>query len=335
MPGRIRSALAAASLIAGAALVPCFAAQPQSAGAAGYPAKPIRFLVGNAPGGGIDITARAVGQKLTERWGKSVVVDNRPGASGMIALDVTTQAAPDGYTLLVTSGSLIASAGAQKKLAYDVRKAFVPVTQLTSLVYMLLVNANLPVASVKDLVAHGRAKPGALAFGSSGVGGIGHLAGELFANKAGIKVVHVPYKGGGLVLADLISGQIQFGFTSTIAGMPHVRGGRLKGLGVTGLKRATAFPELPTIDESGLPGFELVNWYGLFGPAGTPQAIVGALHGEIRAALRTPEVQSAFAKDGAEATASAAPAAFATLLAREIENWSRFITMPGFAESLR
>ncbi len=310
-------------------------AQPEPGRPGGYPVKPIRLLVGNAPGGGIDITARAVGQKLSERWGRSVVVDNRPGASGLIAMEVAAQAVPDGYTLLVTSGSLIASAGVQNKVRFDVRKAYAPITQLTTVAYMLMVTASLPVNTVTELIAYAKARPDALSYGSSGIGGAGHLAGELFCSLAGVKIVHVPYKGGGLVLADMIGGQVQMGFTATISGMPHVRSGKLKALGVTSLKRARAFPEVPTISEAGVPGFDLVNWYGIFAPAATPPAIIAALHREIAQSLNTPEVQAAFAKDGADATPSATPQQFGVLLAREIDNWRRLVKLPGFAESLR
>ncbi|MEQ1776131.1 MAG: tripartite tricarboxylate transporter substrate binding protein [Burkholderiales bacterium] len=310
-------------------------AQAQSERPGGYPVKPIRFLVGNAPGGGIDITARAVGQKLTERWGRSVVVDNRPGASGIIAMEVAAQAVPDGYTLLVISGSLIASAGVQKKVAFDVRRAYAPVTQFTTVAYMLMINAGLPPNNVKEFIAYAKARPDALSYGSSGVGGAGHLAGALFCDMAGVKITHVPYKGGGLVLADMIGGQVQMGFTATLSGMPHVRGGKLKALGITSLKRSAAFPEVPTIAEAGVPGFELINWYGLFAPAATPRPVIAALHREIARNLGAPEVQNAFAKDGAEATPSATPDAFADLLAQELKIWERFVKLPGFAENLR
>jgi tripartite-type tricarboxylate transporter receptor subunit TctC len=310
-------------------------AHAQSERPGGYPAKPIRFLVGNAPGGGIDITARAVGQKLTERWGRSVVVDNRPGASGIIAMDLTAQAVPDGYTLLVISGSLIASAAVQKKVSVDVRRAYAPVTQFTTVAYMLMINAGLAPNNVKEFIAYAKARPDALSYGSSGVGGAGHLAGALFCDMAGVKITHVPYKGGGLVLADMIGGQIQMGFTATISGMPHVRAGKLKALGITSLKRAAAFPDVPTLHEAGVPGFELINWYGLFAPGATPRPIVAALHGEIARNLGAPDVQNAFAKDGAEATPSASPDAFAALLAQELKIWERFVKLPGFAENLR
>jgi tripartite-type tricarboxylate transporter receptor subunit TctC len=321
-------------LLAAGIAVPAYA-QQKSDPVGSYPARTVRVLVGNAPGGGIDITARVVSQKLTERLGRSFVVDNRPGASGVIAMDLTAKAPPDGHVLLVTSGSLIGSAGAQKKVGYDVRTAFAPVSQLTSLCYMLLINPALPVKSVKDLVALAKRKPGELNYGSSGVGGAGHLAGELFASSAGIKMVHVPYKGGGLVLADMIVGQIQLGFTSTISGMPHVRSGKLKALAVTSPKRSQALPEFPTVSESGVPGFELVNWYGLFAPAGTPATIVSALHQNVSQILGMKDIESAFAKDGADAAPSASPADFVTVLAKEVARWDKIVRLPAFAEHLR
>jgi tripartite-type tricarboxylate transporter receptor subunit TctC len=306
-----------------------------AAGAQGYPEKPIRLLVGNAPGGGIDITARAVGQKLTEKWGRSVVVDNRPGASGLIAMEVAAQSAADGYTLLVISGSLIASAGVQKKVSFDVRKAYVPISQLTTVAYMLMVNAAVPANTVREFIAYAKARPNALSYGSSGVGGAGHLAGALFCHLAGVDIVHVPYKGGGLVLSDMISGQVQMGFTATISGMPHVRSGKLKVLGMTSAKRVQSFPDVPTIAEAGVPGFELINWYGIFAPAKAPVAVINALHGEISRSLSAPEVQAAFAKDGAEATPSASPQQFRELLEREFANWQKLVKLPGFAENLK
>jgi len=310
-------------------------AQPKPDAAAGFPAKPVRMLVGNAPGGGIDLTGRAVAQKLTERWGRSFVVDNRPGGTGLIAIDLTGNANPDGYTLLVTSGSLISSATVQKKLPFDPRQGLAPITQLATLSYVLMVNPGLPAKTVKELIDYGKAKPNALHFGSSGVGGIGHLAGELFAHNAGVKMVHVPYKGGGPVLVDMISGQIELGFTATISGMPHVRAGRLRALAVSSPKRTKAFPDIPTVAESGLAGYELVNWYGTFAPAKVPPAILVALHREIAGAVQTPEMQSMFDRDGAEATASASPAEFRKVFEAEVGKWERYVKLPGFAESLR
>jgi tripartite-type tricarboxylate transporter receptor subunit TctC len=276
-----------------------------------------------------------VAQKLGESFGRTVVVDNRAGGAGLIAIDLAAHAAPDGYTLLVTSGSLIGSATAQKKLSYDTRKALVPVTQLTTLYYMLLINPAVPANTVRELVAYGKAKPNALMYGSSGIGGAGHLAGELFSSMAGIRTVHVPYKGGGQVLVDMIGGQVQMGFTATISAMPHVRSGKLKALGITSARRAQAFPDIPTIAEAGLPGFELINWYGVFAPAGTPHPVVALLHREIGRALVSAEVQAMFAKDGADATGSASPPEFGRLFDKEVAMWEKIIKMPSFAESLR
>ena len=323
--------LAAIAAIAAWGVAPVLAQQPAETG---YPARTVRILVGNAPGGGIDITARVVAQKLTERLNRSFVVDNRPGASGIIAMEVAAKSPPDGYTLLVTSGSLISSANAQKKVTYDVRTAYAPVSQLASLYYMLLVTPSLPARSVKDLVALAKRRPGELNYGSSGIGGAGHLAAELFARTAGVKLVHIPYKGGGLVLTDLIVGQIQLGFTATISAMPHVRSRKLRALAVTSPHRSKSLPEFPTVMESGVP-FELVNWYGLFAPAGTPPAVVTLLHQNVVQALASPDIESMLARDGAEAAPSPTPAQFGAVLAKEVDRWNKIVLLPGFAEALR
>ena len=310
-------------------------AQPRPDVATGYPVRPVRLLVGNAPGGGIDLTARAVGQRLTDRWGRPFVVDNRPGGAGLIGIDLAANAAPDGYTLLVVPGSLVSSAAAQKKLPYDLRKALAPVTQLASVSYLLMVSPAVPARSVKELIAYGADRPNMLNFGSSGVGGIGHLAGELFAWKAGLKIVHVPYKGAGPVLIDMIGGRIQLGFTATISGMPHVRAGKLRALGVSSARRAPSLPEIPAIAETGLPGFDLVNWYGLFAPGATPPAVVAALHRETAVVLEEKDVQAMFAKDGADAESSPSPDTFRRLFANEVVKWEGYIKLPGFAEALK
>ncbi len=300
-----------------------------------YPAKPIRILVGNAPGGGVDIVGRAVAQKLTARWGRPVVVDNRAGASGIVAMDLTAQANADGYTLLAIPGSMIASAGVQKKVAYDVRTAYAPVTQLATLVYLMSVTASVPASTVQQFVAYAKARPDTLSYASSGVGGLGHLASALFCEATGIRMIHVPYKGSGPALADLIAGQVQMGITASLSGMPHVRSGKLKALGMTGPKRAQAFPEVPTIAEAGVPGFELVNWYGLFAPAATPREVLVLLQREIARNLGAPDIQQALAKDGAEAAPSASPEALGALLAKEVQAWQQHVKLRGFAEQLQ
>jgi tripartite-type tricarboxylate transporter receptor subunit TctC len=332
---RAKQVLFPAILIAVTSLPALAIAQQKSTKEPQFPTRPVRFLVGNAPGGGIDITARAVAQKLTEKWGQQVVVDNRPGASGAIAMDLTARATPDGHTMLVTAGSLIASAMVRSHVKFDVRTAYAPVTQLTSLYYLLLVNASLPAKSVSELLALGKKKPGSLNYGSSGVGGAGHLAGALFSHLSGVPMTHVPYKGGGLVLADLITGQIQLGFTSTISGMPHVRSGRLRALAVTSDKRGKTFPELPTLAEAGVPGFKLVNWYGLFAPAGTPKGVVQLVHRYVTQDLNSAAVQAMFERDGAQAAPSDTPTDFAQLLSAEVAAWQKYVTMPGFSEGIK
>ena len=331
VPSGLRTALVVFGMLVCAAAD----AQPDASLPRGYPSKPIRLLVGNAPGGGIDIVARSVGQKLSERWGRPVVVDNRAGAAGIIALEVAAQAPPDGYTFLVISGSLIASAGAQQKVRFDVRKAYTPITQIATVAYVLMINAGLPPSSVTEFIAYAKLKPNALSYGSSGIGGAGHLAGALFCEMAGVNLIHVPYKGAGPALADLVAGQFHVGFSATISGMPHVRAGKLKALGVTSLKRTQAFPDVPTIAEAGVPDFQLINWYGLFAPAGIPRPIAMAMHRAMDKMLGAPDVQASFAKDGAESAPSASPEAFAELLAKEVKRWEALVKLPGFADTLR
>lgn len=301
----------------------------------GYPEKPIRLLVGNAPGGGSDITARTVAQKLSETLGRSVIVDNRPGAAGIIAMNLAAQATPDGYTLLLVAGSDLAGAMVQKKLSYDVRTAYAPISQLTSQYYLLLVTPPLPVNSVQDLIAYAKSKPGALSFGSAGVGSTGHAGLELLKSTAGVDIVHVPYKGIGPALIDMMSGQLHLAFASTISGAPHVKSGRLRALAVTSLRRAQAFPELPTVSEAGVSGFDMTNWYGIFGPAGTPRAVVLALHREIGRALASPDIRARFASSGAEAAPSGSPVEFGNALSKEVDRWGKIMKIPAFAESLR
>jgi tripartite-type tricarboxylate transporter receptor subunit TctC len=300
-----------------------------------YPVKPVRILVGNPPGGGTDITARALAQKLADQWARPVVVDNRPGAAGLIAMELLPQAPADGYTILVVPGSLLASAAAQKKLSFDARGAFAAVSQINALAYMMMINAALPANTLREFIALAKARPNTMSYGSSGIGGMGHLSGALFCQLAGVELVHVPYKGSAPALADMIAGQVQMGVTATISGMPHVRTGRLKVLGVTSAKRVQAFAEVPTLAEAGVPGFDLVNWYGVFAPAKTPGAVIAVLHAEIVRALSAPEVQAVFARDGAEAAPSASPRQFAAQFEHELETWQRYVRLPGFAETLK
>lgn len=311
---------------AAVAVVTCFAtityAQQKPELPGGYPSRPIRVLVGSSAGGGVDIITRAVAQKMTEHWGRSVVVDNRTGGGGVIAVELLAQAAPDGYTLY-GGGSQVVTATPLKKIPFDTRKVLAPVAQMTTSSYLFVVPAALPVTSVKELIAYSKTKP--ISYGSAGMGSSTHLGTELFKFMSGMDMVHIPYKGNGQALNDLISGQIQTQFTSTISGAPHMKSGRLRAIAVTSLKRLQAFPELPTVSESGVPGFEMDNFYGIYAPAGMPPAILAALNKEVTQITNSPEMKQKVAADGAEVAPPASPAAFKDKFAKQIDMWEKFM----------
>src|SRR5262249_21233249 len=261
-----------------------------------YPQRPIRILIGIAPGGGLDALTRVAAQKLSERLGQTAVVDNRPGGGTVIAMDLVQQAAPDGYTLLCASETLMLN-GVLKRSRYDVRKAFVPIVHLTIQPYLMVVNPSLPVASVKELIAHAKARPGALSYGTPGVGTTLHIGWERFMAMSGIEIVHVPYKGGAPAVVDVMSGQIQMTITTTITAGPHMKTGKLKALAFTGPRRVQAYPDLPTVAESGLPGFELTNSYGFYAPAGTPAVIVHKINATMIEVMSSPETRKILAAD--------------------------------------
>ncbi len=295
--------------------------KPQLPGS--YPNKPIRILLPSTPGGGGDTSARAVMQKLSERWGSSFVMDNRPGAVGAIAIDLAAKATPDGYTLLVGSGNPFMHAALVTK-SYDIQKIFAPISQFTSQPYVLAVNLSLPVNSVKELIAYAKSKPGALNYGSSGMGGAAHLGMELFKSMAGVDMVHIPYKGISLGIIDLLGGHVQLLLGSTISVMSLVKSGKLKAIAVTSLNRSRLLPDLPTISEAGLSGFDVTNWYGLVTPAGTPPAIVLALNREITQVLDLPDIRGKFAADGAE-PAPGSPEQFSDTITKELHKWAKLI----------
>ena len=299
-------------------------AQTKPAGLPGnYPNKPIRVIVPASPGGGTDIVSRIVGQRLAERWGTAVVIENRGSAvGGILGMDVAAKATPDGYTLLAVSASAVLNAALVNKTAYDQRTAFVPVIQLTSQPYLLAVTASLPVQSVGDLITLAKSKPGALNFGSAGNGSMSHLGGEMLNMLAGVDIAHIPYKGTGPAITDLLGGQVQLLFAGGISITPQIKGGRLRVLGQTGLKRSRLLPNLPTIIESGLPGFELNGWYGWLAPAGTPPAIVQALNRELQPILRAPEMLEKFAGDGSE-PAPGTSEQLRELFNRDIDKWTK------------
>ena len=304
------------------------AAPAATVSAQNYPSRPIRLIVPFPPGGGTDITARATALRLGESWGQTVVVDNRPGANGTIGVDITAKSAPDGYTITMISSSHAVNVGLYSKLPYDLMRDLTPITQSTTQPYVLVINPSVPARSVKELVALAMAKPGALNYGSSGTGGISHLAGALLGSLTGTNLVHVPYKGGNPAMIDVISGQIQMLFGTLLLNGPHIKAGRLRVLAVTTPQRWPGTPELPTMQEAGVPGFVITQWYGMLAPAKTPQSIVGKLNKEIARLLHQPDMKEKLAADGAEAVGNT-PAQFGAHIRSEIAKYSKLVKQIG------
>ena len=278
--------------------------QPLSAlaqgGPPGYPVKPIRLVVGQAPGGATDVIARLVAPRFGEHLGQSVVVENRTGAAGSIGAAFVAKSPPDGYNLLVISSSYAINPGLYKDLPFDPVRDLAPVTLIAEAPFLLVVHPSMPAQSVKALIALAKAKPGALNFASGGSGSSGQLAGELFKYLAGVDMVHVPYKGAGPALVDVIAGQVHMTFASVLSSLPHVKSGRLRPLGVTSAQRSVAIPQLPTLAEAGVKGYRTTTWYGLLAPANTPAPIVSRLSGEMRKLLESGDVKNRILADGAE-----------------------------------
>ena len=289
-----------------------------------YPARPIRVIIGIAPGGGLDTMTRVAAQRLSERFKQTAVVDNRPGGGTVMATDIVQQATPDGYTLLCASETLMLN-GVLKRVRYDVRTAFVPIVRLTTQPYLLAVNPSVPVSSVKELIAYARARPGALSYGSPGVGTMLHIGWERLTSMAGVNILHVPYKGGAPAVIDVLSGQIQMTITTTITAGSHLKNGKLKGIAVTGPKRVEVYPELPTVAESGLPGYELTNSYGFFAPTGTPRSIIEKINAAVIHVMHLAETRKVLAADGAEAAPAATPEEFKTKFARDYADLEKTI----------
>ena len=300
----------------------------QAATAQDYPTKPIRLIVPFAPGGGTDITARAVAQKLGESWGQTVVPDNRPGANGTIGVDITAKSAPDGYTITMISSSHAVNVGLYTKLPYDLLRDLAPVTQATSQPYVMVIHPSVPAKSVKEFIAYARSKPGGVNYGSSGTGGIAHLGGALLASIAGIEMVHIPYKGGAPSTMDLIAGQIQMQLGTLLLTGPHIKSGKLRVLAVTTPRRWPGTPELPTMQEAGVPGFAITQWYGMVAPAKTPPAIVNKLSKEISRLLHQPDVKDKLAADGADAVGNT-PAEFGAHIKSEVAKYGKLVKQIG------
>jgi tripartite-type tricarboxylate transporter receptor subunit TctC len=320
-------ALAAALAAGGApAQKPESEAAASTSPASAFPARPIRFICPYVAGGAGDIFSRTIAQKLTEALGQSVVVDNRPGANGGIGTELVARAAPDGYTLLMgNSGPLAVNPVLYKKVPYDPIKDFAPITQGTSYMYVLVVPAALPVASLSEFTALLKAKPGQLTYGSTGIGGGNHLSGELFNLMTGTQSVHVPYTGSAAALAALLGGQLNYMFDTVITSVPHLRAGRLRGIGVTALRRASALPEVPTLDELGLKGFELTQWQAVVAPAGTPKPVVDQLYREVAKALKLPDVVERLATQGGNQLVGNTPEEFAQVIKNDLAKYAKLV----------
>ena len=303
-------------LLSGAA--PCF-------GADAYPNKPVRWVVPFPPGGGTDLISRTLAAKLNEAWGVQVIADNRPGGGGTLGLGIAAKMPADGYTIVLGQASNVAVApGLYAKLAYDPVKDLQPITNVIAAPLVIVSHPSFPARNTKELIAYARAKPGAVTFGSPGNGTIGHLSMELLKTSAKINMLHIPYKGATLAITELIGGQIVLYASSMPPALPLISAGKLKALGVTTAKRLAPLPNVPTIAESGVPGYEAVNWYGVFVPAGAPKDIVAKLHADIVRALKLPDVKERFAGEGGDIIANT-PEEFGAFIRMEIPKWSKVI----------
>ena len=311
-------------LTVGAALALFAALLPAPAPAQDYPAKPIRIIVPFPAAGPVDITMRAIGPRVSESFKQPVVIDNRSGAGGTVGADLVAKSPPDGYTLLACSTGNTINASLVPNLPYDFMRDFAPITMVVIITSILVVNPAVPARSVAELIVLAKAKPGQLSYASTGNGTPTHLAAELFKSMAGVDMVHVPYKGGAPAAVDILAGQVELSFISAPAVMPHVKSGRLRALAVTNAKRSQLLPELPTIAESGLPGYEMEGWHGLCAPARTSKPIIDRLYREFTAALRAPGTSAQLLAGGAEPVGMP-PAPFAVKLRDEIAKWSRIV----------
>ena len=330
-PGLTRSTRAqriAAFLLAAAAV-----AMAANAAAQQYPAGPMRIVVPFAAGGGTDILARLIAQKLSESWGQPVVVENRPGASGTVGTALVAKSPADGHTLLIVPAGYAGNPGLYKKLPYDHTRDLAPVSWLASGPLTLVVHPSLPVKSVKELIVFARARPGEINFGSSGAGTLPHLSAELFNSMSGIRMVHIPYKGAGAAVTDVMAGRVPIYFMNILQSVSLIKAGKLRALGVTTPQRTPIAPDIPSIAEAGLKGYDMTNWYGLLAPAATPREAVIKLNAEVVRMLKLPELTSRLADDGMTVVASS-PERFAEFLARETDKFTKVIEAAGIKGSL-
>ena len=303
-------------------------AHPAAHSQQAYPARAVRLVVPSAPGGGTDITARIMAPKFSEYFGQQVVVENRAGAATMIGGEVVARSAPDGYTLLMGISTLAINAAMYKKVAYDALKDFAPIAQVVTLSNVLVTHPSLPARNVKELVSFAKARPGQINFASAGVGTNPHLSMELFLSLAGLKMMHVPYKGSGQGIVDVIAGHVPVMMPAVPTALVYIKDGRLRPLGVSGAKRSQAAPDIPTIAEAGIAGYEATQWFGILAPAGTPRAIVDRWHRETVRALKDPEVRDRLVADGADPVGST-PEEFAAYLRAETIKWAKVVKAIG------
>ena len=310
------------------AVISCSVLAAPAVLAQAYPAKPIRMIAASSPGSAVDIVARIVAQKLGEQIGQQVIIDNRAGAGGNLGAELAAKAAPDGYTLFMGTPAHAINTGLYRKLNYDLVRDFAPVSQVTSGQYAVVVHPSLPVKTVKELIALARAKPGQLNYASAGSGNATHLAGELFNSAARVKLVHVPYKGSGPAVTDLVGGQVQVMFGNLTAVLPQVKSGRIRALAVTGKTRAAAAPDLPTVIEAGVPGYVVTSWFGVLAPAAIPRELVNRLNADLARTMAAPDVRERLAGEGAEPTVGT-PEQFAAFIKTEIAQWTKVIKEAG------
>jgi len=297
--------------------------------AAGYPERPVRLIVPSTPGGGTDTSTRIITPKLSEILGQQIIVDNRGGASGNIGAEIALRATPDGYTLLATLSSHASNPSVMKSVPYDLERDFAPISRTVTVPNVLLSHPSLPAKTTRELIAFAKARPGQLQFATAGIGTNPHLSMELFLSMAGLKMIVVPYKGVGPALTDVIAGHVPLTTANLLVTLPHIRTGKLRAYGVTSAKRSGAAPEIPTIAEAGLPGYEAVQWFGLLAPAGTPREIVTKLHGAVVQALQDPAVRKRFIDGGADPTPSSSPEEFAAVIRAELKKWAKVVKDAG------
>jgi len=293
-----------------------------------YPSRPVRMLVGVVPGGATDILARIFAQKLAESWQQQVVVDNRPGANQIVAADLTSKAAPDGYTLQMIPAGFAINPAMHPRLPYDPIRDFTAISMVAMVPNVMVVHPSIPVKTVGDFVAYARARPGQFSYGSSGVGSPSHLCGELLSSLARLQMTHVPYKGQGQAMIDLLGGHLKLAFPSIPASIPFIKGGRLIALGIATNRRSSALPDVPTIDESGVKGYDVSAWYGVIGPPKMAKPLLAKINGELNRILRTPEVSQAMSQQGADPLGST-PEEFAKSIATDIPKWKKVVADAG------